>query len=121
MSVTGFLALYTTLLGWQQYNNLWNIAVSTGIIYWPFVAIVLSNTIQPFTSMGAKDAAQIAVRRLIVQMIITLLVIEFAARPSVDLDPKVLHYAPVCESNIQPATPGHTGTSMIKLFPCLLA
>jgi hypothetical protein len=63
MAVAGYLTLYTTLLGWAQYQNLWSIAVETGLIYLPFIGIVLSTTVGPFTSMGAKDAAQITVRR----------------------------------------------------------
>jgi hypothetical protein len=63
MSVTGYLALYTTLLAWQQYQNLWSIAVGTGLTYLPFIGIVLSTTAGPFTSMDAKDVVQIIVRR----------------------------------------------------------
>jgi hypothetical protein len=64
MGVTGYLALYTTLLGWEQYNNLWNIMVTTGLVYLPFFGIVVGSCLGPFTSMGAKDAAVIATRRI---------------------------------------------------------
>jgi hypothetical protein len=117
MSVTGYLALYTTLLGWQQYQNLWNIAAGTGLIYLPFIGIVLSTTVQPFTSMGAKDAAQIAVRRMTIQVMAAFMIILFAALPSVSLDPTVLHYQPLCQDNSQDATPGHTGTTYDNSFP----
>jgi hypothetical protein len=116
MSVTGYLALYTTLLGWQQYNNLWNIAVGTGLIYLPFIAIILSATIKPFISMGAKDAAQIAIRRLTIEILSAFLIILFAAQPTVLLDPKVLHFAPICTDSSQAATPGHTGTTYDNSF-----
>lgn len=111
MSVTGYLALYTTLLGWQQYESLWGIAVGTGLIYLPFVGIVLKSAFVPFTSMGAKDAAQIAVRRLSLNVLMALLVIAFAAAPAVRLDPKVLHYEPFCTQSAKQATPGNTGTT----------
>ncbi|HEX4045128.1 MAG TPA: conjugal transfer protein TraG N-terminal domain-containing protein, partial [Gammaproteobacteria bacterium] len=117
MSVTGYLALYTTLLGWQQYNNLWQIAVGTGLIYLPFIGIVLKSAIGPFTSMGAKDAAQIAVRRLVLNVISALFVIVFAAVPTVLLDPKVLHYDPLCTESTKSATPGDTGTTYDNAFP----
>jgi hypothetical protein len=81
MSVTGYLALYTTLLGWQQYQNLWGIAVDTGLIYLPFIVIILKTTLEPFTSMGAKDAAQIAVRRMTSQVLSAFMIILFAAEP----------------------------------------
>lgn len=117
MSVTGYLALYTTLLGWQQYQNLWGIAVDTGLIYLPFMAIVLKATLEPFTSMGAKDAAQIAVRRMTIQVLSAFMVIIFAAEPMMSLDPTVLHYQPLCQDNAQPATPGNTGTTYDNTFP----
>ncbi len=116
MSVTGYLALYTTLLGWQQYQNLWEIAVGTGLIYIPFIGIVLSSAAEPFTSMGAKDAAQIAVRRLTINIISAFLIIAFAAVPAISLDPKVLHYEPLCEANAKTVTPGDTGTTYDNAF-----
>lgn len=117
MSVTGYLALYTTLLGWQQYQNLWQIALGTGLIYLPFVSIVLTSTIGPFTSMGAKDAAQIATRRLVLNMLSAFFVIAVACAPTMPLDPKVLHFSPLCQSNTQPATPGNTGTTYDNALP----
>jgi hypothetical protein len=116
MSVTGYLALYTTLLGWQQYQNLWSIAVGTGLLYLPFIGIVLSTTTGPFTSMGAKDAAQIAIRRMTLQVLAAFMIITFAAVPGVSLDPTVLHYEPFCEDT-HSATPGHTGTTYDNAFP----
>jgi hypothetical protein len=117
MSVTGYLALYTTLLGWQQYQNLWSIAVGTGLIYLPFIGIVLSTTVGPFTSMGAKDAAQIAVRRMVIQVLSAFMLIIFAAEPMISLDPKVMHFQPLCSDSKQVATPGHTGTTYDNSFP----
>jgi hypothetical protein len=117
MSVTSYLALYITILGWQQYQNLWGIVVGTGLIYLPFVAIILKSTVEPFASMGAKPACQIALRRMFMQIIGALLVITFAALPAVHLDPKVLHYEPLCTPNAQKATPGNTGTTYDNVFP----
>lgn len=111
MTVTGYLSLYTTLLGWQQYESLWGIAVDTGLIYLPFVTIILKSVVDPFTSMGAKDAATIAVRRLTLNVMLALLIIALTAAPAVHLDPKVLHYAPLCSEQSKEAKPGHTGTT----------
>lgn len=117
MSVTSYLALYVTILGWQQYQNLWSIVVGTGLIYLPFVAILIRSTIEPFASMGAKPACQIALRRMFIHILGALLVITFAALPAVHLNPKVLHYEPLCTSGAQQATPGHTGTTYDNVFP----
>lgn len=115
MTVTGYLTLYTTLLGWQQYENLWGIAVDTGLIYLPFVSLILKSAVDPFTSMGAKDAATIAVRRLTLNVLLALLVIALTAAPTVHLDPKVLHYEPLCSEQPKDAKPGNTGTTYDSL------
>ena len=116
MSVTGYLALYTTLLGWQQYNNLWDIVVGTGIIYLPFLGIIASTVIPPFLSSQADGAAHIALRRLFVTILSAFLVIAFAAVPLFPLDAKVLHFDPLCSPNARIATPGNTGTTFDNSF-----
>lgn len=115
MTVTGYLALYTTLLGWQQYNHLWQIMVGTGLIYLPFVSLVLRNTFEPFTSMGGKEAAPIAIKKLGLQILSTFLVIAFVAAPIVPLDPQVLHFSPMCQE--KEVTPGHTSTTYDNALP----
>lgn len=116
MSVTGYLALYTTLIGWQQYQNLWSLMVGTGLVFIPFIGIVLKSFLEPFESQEPKSAAVIALRRLMIQTIGALLIIEFCCVPTVPLDPQVLHYEPACVANAQIATPGHTGTTYDNKF-----
>lgn len=116
MSVTGYLALYTTLFGWQQYNNLWEIVVGTGLIYLPFIAIILSSVIPSFLGKESAQAAHTALRRLFVAILSAFLVIAFAAVPMIPLDAKVLHFDPLCTANTDPAIPGHTGTTYDNAF-----
>lgn len=116
MSVTGYLALYTTLIGWQQYQNLWTLMVNTGLVFLPFIGILLKCFLEPFESQEPKSAAVIALRRLMIRTISTLLVIEFCCVPTVPLAPKVLHFEPVCTATSHVATPGHTGTTYDNEF-----
>ena len=111
MSVTGYLALYTTLIGWQQYQNLWAVMVGTGLVFIPFIGIVLKCFLEPFESQEPKSAAVITLRRLMIQIVGALLIIEFCCVPAVPLEPTVLHYEPACVANAQVATPGNTGTT----------
>ena len=117
MSVTGYLALYTTLIGWQQYQNLWALMVGTGLVFIPFIAIVLTNFLQPFESQEPKNASVVTLRRLMIQIVGALLIIEFCCVPTVPLNPRVLHFEPVCVANPKLATPGHTGTTYDNEFP----
>jgi len=116
MSVTGYLALYTTLIGWQQYQNLWLLMVGTGLVFIPFIGIVLKSFLEPFESQEPKSAAVIALRRLMIQIVGALLVIEFCCVPTVPLNPKVLHFEPACVDHATLATPGHTGTTYDNQF-----
>ena len=75
MSVTGYLALYTTLIGWQQYQNLWAVMVGTGLVFIPFIGIVLKCFLEPFESQEPKSAAVITLRRLMIQIVGALLII----------------------------------------------
>lgn len=116
MSVTGYLALYTTLIGWQQYQNLWMLMVGTGLVFIPFIGIVMKCFLEHFESQEPKSAAVIALRRLMIQIVGALLVIEFCCVPTVPLNPQVLHFEPVCVANAKIATPGHTGTTYDNKF-----
>ncbi len=116
MSVTSYLALYTTILGWQQYQNLWNIMTGTGLVYLPFVSIILMSTLKPFLSMGAKDFAVISVRRMLIQILSSLIIIAVCAVPMITLDPTVLTFQPTCNPTAPVATPGNTGTTYDDAF-----
>ncbi|MBX9706202.1 MAG: conjugal transfer protein TraG N-terminal domain-containing protein [Gammaproteobacteria bacterium] len=116
VSVTGYLALYTTLIGWAQYQNLWALMVGTGLVFLPFIGIIMKCFLEPFESQEPKSAAVIALRRLMIQTVGALLIIEFCCVPTVTLSPTVLHFEPSCVQNPQIATPGHTGTTYDNQF-----
>lgn len=88
----------------------------TGLVYLPFVSIIVMSTLKPFMSMGAKDFAVISVRRLLIQILSALLVIAVCAVPMIHLDPKVLSYQPTCQPTAPVATPGNTGTTYDNAF-----
>lgn len=130
MAVTGYLSLYTTLLGWQAYDTLWSLMVGTGLAFLPFIAIVLRCFIEPYESQEPKSAAVITLRRLCIQIVTALLVVEFCAMPTVPLTAKVLHFEPPCNASYSSradfsnsdnqnrayATPNHTNTTYDNQF-----
>ncbi|MCP4475326.1 MAG: conjugal transfer protein TraG [Gammaproteobacteria bacterium] len=116
MAVTGYLALYTTLIGWQQYQQLWNLMVGVGLVFIPFIGMVLKGFLEPYESQEPKNAAVITLRRLLIQVVGALIIIEFCCVPTIPLNPKVLHFQPLCVHNAAVATPGHTGTRYDNQF-----
>jgi len=118
MILPNTVALYTTLLGWQQYQSLWNIAAGTGLVYLPLLSLLITPTFAAFTSgLSLADAALVALKKLLVNLITALLIIGFAAVPYVPLNPSLLQVETLCHDEAAPATPGHTKTTYDHTFP----
>jgi len=47
MTVDSYLELFTTLFGWTFYGILWNVLVGTGIVFLPFLGILIDNWREP--------------------------------------------------------------------------
>ena len=43
MTVDSYLELFTTLFGWAFYGILWDVLVGTGIVFLPFLGILIDN------------------------------------------------------------------------------
>lgn len=119
MTVESYLELFTTLFGWQQYNNLWNVLSDTGIVFIPFLFILAKNFVGPATSMEAKDASSTSVRRMEIDIILALSVVVLAAQPFITLSPSVLTYEKPCVAGA-PVTPGASGTTYDSAFATIL-
>lgn len=119
MTVESYLELYTTLFGWQQYNNLWNVLSDTGIVFIPFLFILARNFVGPVASMEAKDASSTSVRRMEIDIVLALSVVVLAAQPFITLSPSVLSYQKPCGTGTT-ASPGASGTTYDSAFATIL-
>lgn len=118
LGVQSYPELYTTLLGWQLYDEIWDLLSQTGLAFLPFIGIILRNITHPYTSQETKEAGSTSLRRMEVDFISALLFIFFAVSPALTLDPSVLYYTPLCQTNGQSSTyhPGNTGTTYDQAF-----
>jgi hypothetical protein len=116
LTVNSYPELFSTLLGWQQYQNLWGIITSTGLVFLPFISMIIRNTASPFMSQEAKSAYTISLRRIEFNLGVMFVVIMLACQPVMTLDPSVVHFKPVCNKAID-ATPGNSGTTYDDAFP----
>jgi len=118
IGVQSYPELYTMLLGWQLYDQIWDILAKTGLAFLPFIGIVLRNIAQPYASQETKDAGSTSLRRMELDFLITLFLIFIAVSPAIKLDPKVVSYTPVCQTEGKQTTyhPGDTGTTYDKAF-----
>ena len=115
IGVSSYPELFTTLLGWQQYQNIWDILTETGLVFIPFIWMIIKNTSEPFLSQEAKSAYTISLRRVEYSMATMILTIMIACQPMITVDPQVLHFNPMCNQNVD-AVPGQSGTTYDKAF-----
>lgn len=118
IAVNSYTELYTTLLGWQLYDQIWDILSKTGVAFLPFIGIVLKNIAQPYASQETKDAGCTSLRRMELDFLTTLLLIFLAVSPALKLDPKMIFYTPACQADGKKEThyPGDTGTTYDGAF-----
>ena len=96
MTVDSYLELYTTMFGWMFYGVVWDILVATGIVYLPFLGILIDQWRQAAADNDYSIASGLSLRRIEMEMLFALIVVVFAGQP-VPLTPIVattLQYTP---------------------------
>jgi len=82
MSVDSYLELFTTLFGWTFYSILWNVLVGTGIVYLPFLGILIDNWREPAQGGEFGSVTGLSLRRMEIELFIALLVVVLAGQPA---------------------------------------
>jgi hypothetical protein len=107
MSVDSYLELFTTLFGWTFYGVLWDVLVTTGIVYLPFLGILIDNWREPAEGGQFGTVTGLSLRRMEIELFIALLVVVLAGQPAAltPLNAGTLSYtAPPTLDNPAPAT-----------------
>ena len=96
MSVDSYLELFTSLFGWTFYGILWDVLVSTGIVYLPFLGILIDNWREPAQGGEVGHASGLSLRRMEIELFIALLVVVLAGQPAAltPLNAGILSYSP---------------------------
>ena len=105
MNVDSYLELFTTLFGWAFYGVLWDVLVGTGIVYLPFLGILIDNWREPAEGGEFGTVAALSLRRMEIELFTALLVVVLAGQPSslTALDAGTLQYtAPPTLTNPDP-------------------
>ena len=111
MTVDSYLELFTTLFGWVFYNILWDVLAGTGIVFLPFLGILIDNWREPAEGSESATASGLSLRRMEIELFIALLVVVLAGQPAAltPLDSGTLRYTPpptLTDPAPVPATPG---------------
>lgn len=94
MSVDSTLELYTTLFGWLFYNSIWEVLVATGIVFIPFLGIVITTVIDTYKNEEAEEAGNTSLRILEVEFFVAFSVIALAAVPALPFSAANLSFTP---------------------------
>lgn len=96
MHVDSYLELFTSLFGWTFYGILWDVLVSTGIVYLPFLGILIDNWREPAQGGEVGHASGLSLRRMEIDLFVALLVVVVAGQPAAltPLHAGTLVYAP---------------------------
>lgn len=92
------LELYTTMIGWQIYNDLWFLAIKSGIVFLPFLVMVVRSTLSPIEAYAPNAASITSLKMLEINIISALVVVLLAAQPSIPLSTSAIKFHLVCET-----------------------
>ena len=82
MGVSSYFEFVTTLLGWIIYENIYNVLSSSGLLFVPFLVIIISHVIATRKAGDDEGAAAIqSVKRIETDIIVTLFVLMVCVIP----------------------------------------
>ena len=96
MIVDSYLELFTTLFGWAFYGILWDVLVGTGIVFLPFLGILIDNWREPAEGGEFGTVTGLSLRRMEIELFVALLVVVLAGQPAAltPLNAGTLSYVP---------------------------
>ena len=96
MTVGSILEIYTTYFGWAFYGILWELFVSTGVIYIPFVVVIYKSWINPIISSSRNQpVATSSLKQMQIHLYSMMGIVLFAGIPLIQLDLDELTYPTV--------------------------
>ena len=96
MTLDSYLELFTTLYGWAFYGVLWDLLIGTGIVYLPFLGILIDNWREPAQGGEFGTVTGLSLRRMEIDLFLALLVVVLAGQPAAltPLNAGTLSYTP---------------------------
>lgn len=122
MGVNSYAEIFTTVIGWHLFNVVWDVLVSTGIVYLPFLGMLYEHWRTAFVDGEEAGGAGAGLRALEIDLFIGLMVMLLACMPSslTALNRASVFYAPpATTANPSPVTA--TGATPDSTFGTTLA
>lgn len=122
MIVLNPLSLYTTYLGWQQYELIFQALLHTGIVYLGFLSLAYRFLKEML--LANHESAEKVLNYFLIELSILFLICAFFVYPSVALEQKGLSFKPICTANVgitKDSTLKDTGTTYDEVFADVLS
>lgn len=122
MIVLNPLSLYTTYLGWQQYELIFQALMQTGIVYLGFLSLAYRFLKEML--LVNPDSADKVLNYFLIELSIVFLICAFFVFPTVPLEQKGLSFKSICTANTEitkNSTLKNTGTTYDEVFADVLS
>lgn len=120
MVVSNALELYTTYLGWHEYDIIWQACIQLGLAWIPFLGLFYENLTKPFESEFGHGT-ETSFRRVMIEFLLMCVVIMLCIYPWVPLATSDVTYTPACSPGAKQATVGHSGTTYDNTFSSMIS
>lgn len=94
MALDSKLELFTTLFGWLFYNSIWEVLVATGVVFLPFIGILIDTVTSTYSNEDVEEAGNTSLRIMEVEFFTTFFVVMLAGVPAVPLSASDLSFTP---------------------------
>jgi len=94
MTVDSYPELFTTLFGWQFYGVIWDTLSDTGIVYIPFIIILVRNWMEPAKGGDFGNLWSLSLKRMEIEFYLAVFIAMIAGAPALTLSATLLTYHP---------------------------
>jgi hypothetical protein len=122
MGVESYVEVFTLLIGWHLYNVIWDVLSSTGIVYLPFLGILIDHWRDGFISGGERNGAATTLRSLEIDLYLAFTVVVLACVPNgfTTLERGAVTFTPLA-TTAEPRPTTVTGASSGSTFQSALS
>ncbi len=121
MIVFNPLSLYTTFLGWQTYDLIFEVFLQTGLWFLGFLFVAFRFFKHIVAPLGATHhAAEHALNHFIYELLVLVIVLAVFVVPSVSMQAESFEFHPLCSDSHTVQKIGDTGSTYDHNFQSLL-
>ncbi len=115
MGVSSYFEFVTTLFGWVMYDNLWSVLNTSGLVYIPFITVIVGHIISSRKGGDDEGSAPLqSLKKIETDVVLMIIVLMLCCIPVVDVNLGAMQYtrpALNCELEALTVNGDDTGTT----------